>query len=154
MKTEARLSLAYFIFGFAWILVTDLVVVPAMNLPANLFALFASYKGWLYVAVTAAALYLTLHREFKRRRAVEAEMLESKRLTERIISTVPDAIQIIDLNTYKSTFVNETARLLFGDDIHRTGGDLHRRRVVRRIASTKLTEEIEAQAPEGAVGLQ
>ena len=121
MNTETRLSLAYFIIGFLWIFVTDLLVVPLMKLPANLGALFDTYKGWLYVAVTAVGLYLILHREFRRREAAEVRVLESQRLMERVISTVPEAIQIIDFNEHKSIFLNEMAQQIFSASDRKTG---------------------------------
>jgi PAS domain S-box-containing protein len=113
MKTEARLSLLYFVFGFLWIFITDLIVVPLIALPGNAGELFDAYKGWLYVAVTAAGLYLILRREFRRRQDAETEALESKRLAERVIGTVPEAIQLIDLNDHKSIYLNEMARQIF-----------------------------------------
>lgn len=126
MKTETRLSLLYFVFGFLWIFITDLIVVPLFALPENAGELFAAYKGWLYVAVTATGLYLVLRREFRHRRGIEAQALENQRLAERVIHTVPEAIQIIDLNEQRSTFLNERACQIFGDANHPTGNDFTR----------------------------
>jgi PAS domain S-box-containing protein len=116
MKTEIRLSVIYFLLGFAWIFVTDLLLVPLFRLPPDVQQLVNTYKGLLYVTLTSLLLYLLLHQEFERRRAAETRMQDSQRLTERILRTVPEAIQIIDLNTHNSTFVNEQAHKLFGGE--------------------------------------
>lgn len=126
MSTEARLSVFYFITACLWIFVTDLLVVPMLGLSENVGQLFAAYKGWFYVTITALGLYLTLRREFRRRRQIEAQAIESKRLMERVIHTVPEAIQLIDLDQQKSVFLNERARQIFGDASHPTGNDLTR----------------------------
>lgn len=116
MKTETRLSFVYFLIGAVWIFITDLVIVPLFGFAPDTLHMVATYKGWLYVSVTALLLYILLRREFEQRRAAEAKTLDSQRLTERILRTVPEAIQIIDLTTHHSTFVNEQARQIFGGE--------------------------------------
>lgn len=133
MKTESRISLLYFALGAIWILVSDAALFGILALPRGALAPIETYKGWLYVAVTSALLYLLLRRELRSRRQTEAALDESRRFAQQVIETVPDAVLVYDVTSLQTMFINAQVETVFGytsDEARALGGDFWQRVIV------------------------
>jgi len=80
-RAEVRVTAAYLLFGALWILLSDRVLYLAVSDPARQ-ALLQTYKGWAYVAASAALFYLLLRAETKVREATEESLRELNRTLE------------------------------------------------------------------------
>jgi len=80
-RAEVRVTAAYLFFGALWILLSDRVLYLAVSDPARQ-ALLQTYKGWAYVAASAALFYLLLRAEMNMREATEERLRELNRTLE------------------------------------------------------------------------
>ena len=79
-----RITAAYAFFGALWILLSD----KALNLlpeDIELYSLLQTYKGWLFIAATAALLFFLIRRET---RAVEKKEREKQELFAATVSAM------------------------------------------------------------------
>ena len=60
-KSTARIPLIYFILGFAWIFLTD-TIVNILTQNTDLIRMFQMCKGWLFVLLSTAVIYVLLRR--------------------------------------------------------------------------------------------
>ena len=75
----ARIALLYALFGASWIAVTDRVLEAMVADPHTLTRL-QSYKGWAFVAVSAALISSLVRRELHARDRAEEALRSSARL--------------------------------------------------------------------------
>lgn len=71
-----RIAALYAVFAALWIAVSDRLVINLF--PASMTPLM-TLKGWGFVAVTTVLLFVVLHRETRRRNAVESRLVESEK---------------------------------------------------------------------------
>jgi two-component sensor histidine kinase len=74
-RSALRVVGPYVIFGAAWILFSDRLLLPLTATPDILIKL-STAKGWLYVLVTAAFLYGLVLGEMRKRSVLEAKLRE------------------------------------------------------------------------------
>ncbi|MFO7323207.1 MAG: PAS domain-containing sensor histidine kinase [Chloroflexota bacterium] len=125
MKTESRLSLLYFALGIIWILVSDSVLVGIFETRPDDSPLLGTFKGCLYVAVTAGLLYWLLRREFRMREQTEAELNRNRLFAQRVIETAPDAVMVYNADGLQAHYINEQVEAVFGytpDEVRRLDG--------------------------------
>ena len=80
-RAEVRVTAAYLVFGALWILLSDRVLYLAVSDPDRQ-ALLQTYKGWAYVAASAALFYVLLRAETRVREATEERLRELNRTLE------------------------------------------------------------------------
>ncbi|KOH45644.1 sensor histidine kinase [Sunxiuqinia dokdonensis] len=73
-----KIAIAYFILGFLWILTSDHILVFIVSGDVGLLTKLQNYKGWFYIAVTAALLYLLIRGELKRRNKLAEDLRKAK----------------------------------------------------------------------------
>jgi two-component sensor histidine kinase len=119
-RSAARVVLPYLLFGAAWILFSDRLLLPRAGSAENLLWL-STAKGWLYVLVTAALLYAMVLREVGKRSALEAELrkglAEKEALLAEVHHRVKNNLQVITsiLNLERDGIEGEEARRLNED---------------------------------------
>lgn len=107
-----RLSLAYFLFGFFWILLSDKVlemVVPNYHLYANL----QTIKGWCYVAFTALLFGGFAFVEMRNQERLRSRGDERELRYRVVVESSPEGIFTIDADSL-ITYVNPGGCLMFG----------------------------------------
>ena len=67
-----RTVLGYAIFSAAWILLSDSALTAVVKDP-DIFAKISILKGWLFVSVTSALLYVTLRGQLRRQQGEASE---------------------------------------------------------------------------------
>lgn len=95
-----KISVKYALFGFFWILLSDrllnlLVRDPALNQQIQ------TYKGWLYVLITASIIYLLIDR-------YDRNVQKSQNAYRRLLENIADPIYLAD-STGRIIDINEAA---------------------------------------------
>jgi len=80
-RIAVKITLIYFITGFFWILFSDQLILGFSG-SANIVTELQSFKGALFVALTAFLLYLLINKEIKRKNLIEADLLMAKEKAE------------------------------------------------------------------------
>lgn len=76
---DLRISLLYALFGGLWILISDRLLEFLITDISQLSAV-QTYKGWIFVAVSAVYIYTLMRSELLRRAAAERKIVQLKRL--------------------------------------------------------------------------
>jgi len=92
LKFEHRITIAYLILGGAWILFSDKFLY-AMIPDAHLQSDIQTYKGWLYVVVTAVFFFVFIKGHLKKLRKAEQKALESDRLKSAFLTNLSHEIR-------------------------------------------------------------
>jgi PAS domain S-box-containing protein len=87
-RAATRISLIYLIAGFAWIFFSDELLGQAVPYP-DLFIRFQTVKGWFFVLVTGALLYVLLERHFRVMEASREELREQHRRLNTLLGNLP-----------------------------------------------------------------
>ncbi len=118
--TPFRIAAIYVLLGGFWILFSDRVLAFFIADPLALTRL-QTYKGWLYVVVTAALVYALIRRFAEERRHAGASLQaamqkaeEEQARTKAIIAAMGDGISIQDAD-FRILFQNQKHRDLVGD---------------------------------------
>ncbi len=118
--TPFRIAAIYALLGGFWILFSDTVLAFFVADPLVLTRL-QTYKGWFFVAVTAALVYVLIRRFAEERRhageALRAAMQkaeEEQARTKAIMAAMGDAISIQDAD-FRILFQNQKHKDLVGD---------------------------------------
>ncbi len=89
LKSSAfRIASIYAIVGSLWILFSDMFVTR-LNLPTHTTGIVMTLKGWLFIAVTMAILYVLIERTISSIRRSEQELIESKRTLSTLLENLP-----------------------------------------------------------------
>jgi len=92
IKFEYGITLAYIVIGGSWILFSDKVLY-ALIPDAHLLSEVQTYKGWLYVVVTAIFFYVFIKRHLIKLRKAEQKALESDRLKSAFLTNLSHEIR-------------------------------------------------------------
>mgnify|MGYP001611041108 FL=1 len=105
IKASFRIALIYAVVGSLWILVSDnLIALFITDLTA--LTRVQTYKGWLFIIVTAGLLYLLIKRE-------EEALKESEERFRNLIETTSDWVWEVDENALY-TYVSPKIKVLLG----------------------------------------
>lgn len=122
-KNAFLISLIYFVFGVAWIAVSDNIVAHLVSNRGEL-TMLQNYKGWFFIVVTAILLYILTYRFFQAsflqyRKQIELEKAHQKEISKHdvlirtIIANSPDAIFVKDTEG-KYLLFNDSAANIVG----------------------------------------
>jgi signal transduction histidine kinase len=92
LRFEHKISLAYLLIGGLWILFSDRVILLFVSDPISISQL-QTYKGWFYVAVTAAIFFTILRWYIVRLRNAQKKAEESDRLKTAFIQNISHEIR-------------------------------------------------------------
>jgi PAS domain S-box-containing protein len=113
-----QVVLLYALAAGLWILLSDTLVQWLLPDPA-LRGVVGTFKGWVFIGVTAAALHALLvrqlergHRAFDRERAAWQARDDAMRLLQSLVDASPDAIFVKDLSGRYQLFNDAAARLV------------------------------------------
>ncbi len=120
--TPLRIAVIYAVLGGFWILFSDRLLAYLIIDPHVLTRL-QTYKGWFYVAATAALLYVLIRHHAEERRhaheALQAAMQQAEAeqaRTTAILAAMGDGISIQDAD-FRILFQNQIHRDLIGDHL-------------------------------------
>ncbi len=88
----------YLLFGLVWIAVSDRALELFVQDPHTVSAL-QTYKGWVFVLVSALLVYFTVQGELRASGRAERALRESEEKYHALIETANDAVFIIDADT-------------------------------------------------------
>ena len=108
-----RIAIIYLLFGALWIYLSDSILGTWITDPAMLTQ-YQTYKGWLYVLVTALLAYLLVLQALRRQIKVESALQASETRFRNIFDNVSDIILMRDADTGKIVEANERAVELLG----------------------------------------
>ena len=103
-RTAAGIAAAYLVLGLLWILLSDRALGALVGDPADV-ARYQTVKGWLYVIVSAAALYALIARQMRR-------VLGQSALLDTVVEGTSDAIFLKDRDGRYVMLNGAAARLL------------------------------------------
>jgi two-component sensor histidine kinase len=112
-----RVVVPYILFGAAWILFSDRLVLPLAGDAEDLLWL-STAKGWFFIVVTASILYALVLREMRRRSELETRLFESLAEKEALLAEVhhrvKNNLQVMAsiLNLEREVLEGEEARLM------------------------------------------
>jgi len=110
LRQENWITLSYLAAAAMWIYFSDRAV-GLLAESTEQVALWSTFKGWGFVAVTGLLLHIVLGRAFGRIRAAQARLSESERRFRELVQGSPDAV-VIDQDDH-IIFANESAVGLF-----------------------------------------
>ncbi|MFA6334832.1 MAG: ATP-binding protein [Bacteroidales bacterium] len=92
LKFEYKITIAYLIIGFAWVLFSDKLLYSAIS-DTHLQSDLQIYKGWFYVVVTAILFFFLIKRYLVKLRKAEQKALESDRLKSAFLTNLNHEIR-------------------------------------------------------------
>jgi PAS domain S-box-containing protein len=96
-RTALRIAAGYAAFGVLWILLSDRVLEMFVSYEQIRRLHLQTYKGWLFIAVTAAALFVLIRRTFAAAQRAESQRRSTERHMRLLLDRVRDyAIFTID----------------------------------------------------------
>ncbi|TGN20605.1 sensor histidine kinase [Leptospira idonii] len=112
MKPAIRVAVIYLILGFVWIYGSDYALSVLLQTTEEI-RIAQNYKGWLFVFLSAVAIYFLLLRELKVQSRVLREKEESDYLYQNILEKVGDSVIVFNLNTWKIDLISEQTGKFF-----------------------------------------
>lgn len=80
-KIAIKITLIYFLVGFAWILFSDQFLEEIAG-STQALSMLQTYKGWFFVTTTAILLFLLISNEIRKKNKIEAELQKAKEKAE------------------------------------------------------------------------
>lgn len=90
-----KITLYYFIIGISWIVLTDQFSSHYFH-STEYYGIVQTYKGLVYVTVTAFFLFLILRLEFTKRRHLENQLIASEERYRQSVDTAQEGILLFD----------------------------------------------------------
>lgn len=94
LQVELRVALLYALFGGLWILLSDRLLAAFIT-DISLLTKLQTYKGWIYVVISALLIYILLRRELTLRAITEFKFRESQERYRLLFETSIDALLLI-----------------------------------------------------------
>lgn len=111
--TPLKIVLLYTIFGGLWILISDRILALMIE-DSQVLTQLQTYKGWLFVVVTAVLLYWLVSRYIKERRLAEEALIESEKKFRTLAENSRDMIYRMTLPDGKYEYVSPASKALSG----------------------------------------
>lgn len=108
LKTAAY----FFIFGFLWILLSDRML-NRMVADVDLLKALQTYKGWLFICLTAGLIYLIVRQQIKIVVKLNKKIQESENRYKQIVELSHDIIWTVDRNGLIS-FMSKSSSDIYG----------------------------------------
>jgi len=94
-----RIALIYVFFGTLWILFSDRILF-ALVADHQLLTRFAIYKGWTFIAITAALLYWLIDRSMLEQESIAETLRLSEKKFRTLLNRATDAIFVCDMDSH------------------------------------------------------
>lgn len=107
-----KIVLCYALFGLAWVFFSDRLVMFFFRAAPDVLLWISTFKGFIFVGLTAVLLAVLLSRHEAAYGRKEAELRESQQRYRLVVESAPDAILVHDGEA--CLFANQAAARLFG----------------------------------------
>lgn len=115
-----KVATIYTVFGLLWILFSDQLLLLVTN-DANFLVQLQTVKGWLFIVVTAALLFLLVRQALAAQDEGNASLRQSEQRFRMLLNTIPDLIWLKNAEgVYLSC--NTTFERYFGANQHEIVG--------------------------------
>ncbi|MEO8392838.1 MAG: PAS domain-containing sensor histidine kinase, partial [Chloroflexota bacterium] len=104
----------YLIIGGLWIVFSDKIAQSLLGHNESILVTVQTFKGWLFVLITAAILYALLKRELDARQASEQMTIESERRFRDLFYKNPMPMWIANRDPVQTLEVNDAACTFYG----------------------------------------
>lgn len=94
-KSPFDIVTIYVLIAAGWILFSDMAVTSLIS-DLSLIGIVSMVKGWLFVAVTAALLFVLIDRKIKSITFAEQELASSQKLLREVIDNAPTLVYIFN----------------------------------------------------------
>ena len=115
-----RIALIYLAIAGLWIALSDRVMDSLVQ-DHESYVLMQTWKGWVFVAVTAALLFLLvrsamrrLRREMLEQQQLATELANSRSIQSRILESLDDVVWMRDLRSDKYLFISRAVERVYG----------------------------------------
>ena len=108
-----RTALAFALFGALWVLTSDWVLVLFVRGPVQFYT-WQTYKGWLFIGISALFIYGVLAGAERRRASAAAALIESEHHYRLLFASNPHPMWVYDVETLHFLEVNEAAVARYG----------------------------------------
>ena len=130
LRPEWRIAVVYFVIGTVWILFSDHLLYALVTDDVTR-ELISTLKGWFFISVTGAMLFIFLRRSFHAYRSTEKSLAETNLLLESVFDSLTESLFIISRDL-RLQFANHRAEDLLGGglgeaDAHSVWGLLYQR---------------------------
>jgi PAS domain S-box-containing protein len=118
-KTPLRTTLTYLIFGGLWILLSDRILIFFVPHTSDFYPFMQTMKGWLYICLSAALLYVVLRQDMK-------SLEESEERYRMLFQSSIDAVVLSTPETGQIHAANSAACRMFGrteEELKQVGRD-------------------------------
>lgn len=113
MNIALRSALAYLLLGGLWIVASDYLLLRLVP-DLKTFPSWQTYKGWIYIAITAAIVYVIIYRLLRTREAYETVLRNREGDFNYLFSITPHPSFVYDDRTLQFLAVNDAALRLYG----------------------------------------
>jgi PAS domain S-box-containing protein len=113
-RFDVRVSIGYFIAATVWIFLSDSALNVLLSRNPSLFLTLGSLKDWIFVALTAAALFIVLRNKAQKRDRVEKALQHSENRFAATFHGSPVATSISRSEAAYLVEVNDAFVELFG----------------------------------------
>jgi len=107
-RRALHVALSYAVLAALWIVLSDRLLASLVPDPAANHAL-QTIKGWLFVLVTAALLFLLMRGELASQRTAAIDLSQTRGRLSAVLETIPEGIAVVDRNG-DLLFTNPAAR--------------------------------------------
>ncbi|GEM_PF-3830093 len=122
LSSPAKITIIYFIIGALWIFFSDIILATLVS-DTESIKWISIYKGWLFVIVTGALLFLLIKKAVSHRDELEKELVKSELKYRSIVETFNEIVWTFDPEG-RITFINGASRRLFGYSPEEMTGNL------------------------------
>lgn len=100
-NNAVRMSLIYLLFGFLWIILTDLILLKFVTDPVNLTKA-QNYKGWIFVVASSILIFFLSNNYFFKNQSIQKKLEESQKKFREVFETanVGQSITSLDGEIY------------------------------------------------------
>lgn len=113
-RAALKTALVYAVFGLLWIRFSDLFLASIIH-DAETMTTVQTYKGWLFIVVTATLLFVLVRRNMQSLRMFESSLSSAKSFIESTIDAMPSVLIGVD-ESLSVTHWNATAIAMTGLD--------------------------------------
>lgn len=105
-------ALAFLVFGFFWILLTDRIL-EQISPSAEFNLRMQTYKGWLFIVITTFLIYFLVRLQIKNAIDLKNQLMLSQKRYKQIVDLSHDIVWIADKDGVIN-FVNDACKNIFG----------------------------------------
>jgi len=111
-KPALRIAIYYFIFGFLWVLLSD-ILVHQVSVSNKMEQHLQTYKGWFFIISTTILIFLMVKQQMALVIKLKNRLLKSEQRYKKIVDVTHDLIWNADKEG-RITFINDACKSIYG----------------------------------------